>query len=157
MNHSKSKQKILICDTLEDTIIYQVELLFEDIPILEAIRNIKGLRYLKRAIVIKTLYLYYEKEIDFKKVLNKILFQFQKTYYETIEKEVLKLINSCDKYFKTHIRTYYRKNDIRKKFPAKLSFEGLADFYSKEVFNLLIYKKILKKGDGRNGRTYDVN
>ena len=52
MNHSKSKQKILICDTLEDTIIYQVELLFEDIPILEAIRNIKGLRYLKRAIVI---------------------------------------------------------------------------------------------------------
>lgn len=154
---SKNHQKILICDSLEDTITYQVELLFEDYPALLEIRNIKGLRYFKRAVVIKTLYIFYEKEIEFRKILNKLLFQFQKTYYETIENEVSKLIDSSDKYFKNHIRQYFFKNDVRKRVPAKLSFEGLVNFYSKEVFNILLDKKILKKGEGENGRTYELN
>lgn len=157
MKSKKTQQKIVICDTLEDTITYQVGLLFDDFPTMLEVKNNKGLRYFKRAIVIKTLYIFYEKEIEFRKILNKLLFQFQKTHYESINREVDELISSSDGYFKGHIRMYYFKKDLRKRIPAFLSFEGLVDFYSKEVFDILINKKILKKGDGKNGRTYETN
>ena len=150
MNNEKNG-KIQICDSLEDTITYQVGEVFKEFPTLLEVRNIKGLRYLKRAIVIKTLYLFYEKEITIKQIKNKLLFQYQKTYYETIDREVLELINSSKEYFKSHIRSYWFKRKSTGKVPAQLSFEGLVNFYSKEVFNILIDKKILKKGDGKSG------
>lgn len=156
MNNEKNG-KIQICDSLEDTITYQVGEVFKEFPTLLEVRNIKGLRYLKRAIVIKTLYLFYEKEITIKQIKNKLLFQYQKTYYETIDREVLELINSSKEYFKSHIRSYLFKRKSTRKVPAQLSFEGLVNFYSKEVFNILLDKKILKKGDGKSGRTYELN
>ena len=156
MNNQKNG-KIRICDSLEDTITYQVGEVFKDFPTLLEVRNIKGLRYLKRAIVIKTLYLFYEKEITIKQIKNKLLFQYQKTYYETINRELLELINSSKEYFKSHIKSYWFKRKSTGKVPAQLSFEGLVNFYSKEVFNILLDKKILKKGDGKNGRTYELN
>ena len=95
--------------------------------------------------------------ICIKQIKNKLLFQYQKTYYETIDREVLELINSSKEYFKSHIRLYWFKRKSTGKVPAQLSFEGLVNFYSKEVFNILIDKKILKKGDGKSGRTYELN